>query len=257
MDPQKAAPFELGRGDDAVLLLHGFTGSPWDVRPLGEALASRGYFVKGIRLPGHGQSPEAMLSVSWRDWEQAAFDALDSLSSYRRVFVSGLSMGGLLSVLAAAHRPERVSAIALMAPAVKMRGRLVPLLRATGAFPLIQRLRPWVQKDVSDIADPVQLQQAPILSAWPLARLADLWELQDRALAAMARVRAAALVMIANQDHVVDPEGGVQLAKGMTSARPVRLVRIEQGFHIMTRDFGRERVAREIHTFFEQSSDWD
>ena len=39
MDPEKTAPFELGSGDDACLLLHGFTGSPWDLRPLGERLA--------------------------------------------------------------------------------------------------------------------------------------------------------------------------------------------------------------------------
>ena len=42
MDPQKTAPFTLGKGEDACLLVHGFTGSPWDLRPLGEALAARG-----------------------------------------------------------------------------------------------------------------------------------------------------------------------------------------------------------------------
>src|SRR5688572_17767016 len=59
MDPEKTAPFELGSGDDACLLLHGFTGSPWDMRPLGERLSERGYAVRAIRLPGHGSTPLA------------------------------------------------------------------------------------------------------------------------------------------------------------------------------------------------------
>ena len=89
MDPEKTAPFELGSGDDACLLLHGFTGSPWDMRPLGERLAARGLFVRAIRLPGHGSTPLAMAQVSHRDWEQASEDALLSLSGFRNVFVAG------------------------------------------------------------------------------------------------------------------------------------------------------------------------
>jgi len=101
MDPEKTAPFELGSGEDACLLLHGFTGSPWDVRPVGERLAARGMFVRAIRLPGHGTTPEAMTAVSHRDWEQAGEDALRSLSSYRNVFVAGLSVGALCTLFGA------------------------------------------------------------------------------------------------------------------------------------------------------------
>src|SRR2546430_6543846 len=102
MDPEKTRPFELGPSDasaDACLLLHGFTGSPWDMRPLGDALAARGFRVKGVRLPGHGGEPEAMAGVSARDWEEACETALDSLASTPRVFVAGLSMGALLALL--------------------------------------------------------------------------------------------------------------------------------------------------------------
>src|SRR5438270_13533902 len=109
MDLEKTRPFELGAAEapDACLLIHGFTGSPWDMRPLGDALAARGYRVKGVRLPGHGGEPEAMAGVSARDWEEACETALDSLASTPRVFVAGLSMGALLALLLAARRPER------------------------------------------------------------------------------------------------------------------------------------------------------
>lgn len=250
MDPEKSAPFELGRGEDALLLVHGFTGSPWDMRPLGEAMAARGYFVKAIRLPGHGLTPEAMAHVTWRDWEAAVFGALDQLRSYRRVFLSGLSVGGLLSVIAAARRPEQVSAIALMAPAVRLRKRLVRLMRATRRLPFLPLVYPWIHKDVTDIADPEALREAPILEAWPTARLYDIWTLQDRALEAVAEVRAAALVLLAEHDHVIDTEAAAGLARGMIRSPEVRLVRLPQGFHVMPRDFGRERIVRELDEFF-------
>src|SRR5687768_7646312 len=117
MDPEKTAPFELGRGEDACLLLHGFTGSPWDVRPLGEALAARGLYVRAIQLPGHGSTPEALLQVTRQDWLRAAAQALLSLREYRRTFVVGLSMGALLALRLAVDYRERVHGLALVAPA--------------------------------------------------------------------------------------------------------------------------------------------
>src|SRR2546427_383316 len=101
MDGAATAPFRLepAGARSAVLLLHGFTGSPWEVRPLGESLAARGYCVLGPRLPGHGTDPEAMLYVTHLDWEREAESALASLKNFDRVFVAGLSMGALLRLL--------------------------------------------------------------------------------------------------------------------------------------------------------------
>lgn len=250
MDPIKTAPFELGRGPDAVLLIHGFTGSPWDMRPLGEALAEDGYFVKGMRLPGHGLSPEDMLGVTWRDWERAVAHALTDLAHYRRVFVCGLSMGALLALTLAAEEPERIAGLVLLAPAARFRGPTLQLLRASRGIPLFHRLRPWIEKDATDIADPVALRDAPILRAWPAERLYDLWRIQDNAAQVLDAVQAPTLVMVAEQDHVVAPEGARDLARALKNARAVTFQRIDQGFHIMPRDHGRERVATEVRAFF-------
>ncbi len=255
MDPVKASPFELGssRADRAALLIHGFTGTPWDMLPLGEALASRGFYVRGMRLPGHGVTPHAMLSVSADHWVNAVLAEVDAflrLAPHRPLFLSGLSMGALLSVLAAAARPGKISGLGLLAPAMRLRDQRVELLRRIGRFDLFTRLQPWVRKDASDIADPEALRDAPILSSWPTRRLLDLFTLQARTRLQMAHVTCPALVMTALKDHVVTPEGGEELARGMKRSPQVRLIRLDQGFHIMPRDFGRERVAKEVGDFF-------
>jgi carboxylesterase len=252
MDPEKTAPFELGRGEDACLLLHGFTGSPWDVRPLGEALAARGLYVRAIQLPGHGTTPEALLRVSHRDWLRAVAQALFSLRDHRRTFVAGLSMGALLALRLAADYPERVHGLALVAPALRFKGPKMWLLKRLRHAGLLERVKPWVQKTGTDVSDPAVLAEAPILPAFPSARLQDLWTLQDAALEALPRVRCPALVAVAEQDHVVDPEGGRLLARGLTASPQVRFISLKDGFHIIPRDKGGPLLASEVGSFFER-----
>jgi carboxylesterase len=255
MDPEKTRPFELGEGDDACLVVHGFTGSPWDVRPLGEALAARGYRVKGVRLPGHGSTPEAMLGVGYRDWEQTCEDALDSLSGHRHVFVAGLSMGALLSILLAARRPDRVHGLALIAPAIEFRGATMRLLYAVRNLPLLDVARPWIDKESTDISDPAVRAEAPVLHRFPSARIHDLYEVRDRARAALGAVTAPALIVCARNDHVVTLEGGKALARGLRSSPAVRFITLEQGFHIVPRDLGKELLFSEVGAFFDRLRD--
>jgi carboxylesterase len=253
MDLQKTAPFELGEGEDACLLVHGFTGSPWDLRPLGEALAQRGLRVSCPRLPGHGTTPRAMSSVGARDWEAAVEGALHALARPGgRTFVAGLSMGALLAVLLAARSPERVQGLALIAPALRFRGPKMFALKRLSRYPLLEWVRPWIEKNGTDIESPEALAEAPILPAWPSARLNDMWALQDAAWAALPRVRCPVLVVVAAQDHVVDPGGGKLLVQRLTQAPSVRFIHIQDGFHIIPRDHGGPLLNDEVGGFFDR-----
>ncbi|QQR43954.1 alpha/beta fold hydrolase [Myxococcus xanthus] len=258
MDPRKTAPFELGRGEDVCLLLHGFTGSPWDVRPLGETLAVRGLRAVAPRLPGHGTTPQALLDVTWRDWLAAAERALHALRGHRSVFVAGLSMGALLALELAARHPEEIRALTLMAPAVRFRGSRMFLVRQLARTPVLEWTRPWVEKTGTDISDPEALAEAPVLPAFPVARLRDLCTLQTLAIRDAARVRCPTLVAVAEQDHVVDPEGGRWLARRLTAAPSVRVLSLRQGYHVIPRDTAGPLLAAEVGDFLaqQQSASW-
>jgi carboxylesterase len=260
MDPRKTAPFDLGQGEDACLLLHGFTGSPWDVRPLGEALAARGMRVVAPRLPGHGTTPQALLHVTWRDWQAAAESALHALHGHRSVFVAGLSMGALLALGLAARNPESVRALALVAPAVRFQGPRMFLIRQLARTPVLEWAHPWAEKTGTDISDPEVLAEAPILPAFPVARLRDLCTLQNLAVRDVAHVRCPTLVAVAEQDHVVDPEGGRWLARRLTAAPSVRFLSLRDGYHVIPRDTAGPLLAAEVGSFLEQWRDtgrWD
>jgi carboxylesterase len=252
MDPLKTAPFELGQGEDACLLVHGFTGSPWEMRPLGEALAARGLFVTAPLLPGHGSTPEALLDVDHRDWERAVSQALLSLRGHRHVFVAGLSMGALLCLRLAARYPELVHGLGLLAPAIHFKGPHMWLLKRLRHHGLLERFKPWVFKTGTDVSDPEVLAEAPILPAFPSAKLQDLWELQDLAMSALPQVRCPALVAVAEQDHVVDPEGGQLVVRGLTASPQVRFLSLKTGYHIIPRDTGGPLLAAALGDFFDR-----
>ena len=88
-----------------------------------------------------------------------------------------------------------------------------------------------------------------MLAAWPTVRLRDLWDVQELAWGAAARVVAPALVMVAAEDHVVEASGARQLVRQLHRAASVRHLRIENSAHIMPRDRNGPLVAAELTAF--------
>lgn len=253
LDPAKTAPFELPGTRPACLLVHGFTGTPWDVRPLGEALARAGHQVRAVRLPGHGTTPRAMLEARAPDWLLACDEALAELPG-TRVAVAGLSMGALLALVLAARHPRRVAAVAALAPAVRFQDRQMNALhRVRALMPLVEWVHPWIVKTSTDLLDPVARAEAPVLAAWPTARLRDLWEVQELAWGAAARVEAPTLVMVAAEDHVVEASGARALVRRLHRAASVRHLRIEDSAHILPRDRNGALVAAELIAFLSRA----
>jgi alpha-beta hydrolase superfamily lysophospholipase len=92
-------PVDAPRG--GVLLLHGMSDSPYSLHTIGAALHDAGYYVIGLRLPGHGTAPAAMKSVRWQDMAAATRLAMNHLVSRvgdRPVHIIGYSTGAALGL---------------------------------------------------------------------------------------------------------------------------------------------------------------
>lgn len=85
-----------------ALLLHGLTDSPYSLRRIGEILYSKGFYVLGLRLPGHGTIPGALTTVHWEDWVAAsrigARHVRERIGADRPFVIAGYSNGGGLAV---------------------------------------------------------------------------------------------------------------------------------------------------------------
>src|SRR4029453_16615399 len=100
-----AGTFYFEGSDDGCLLVHGFTGTPQNVRPLGDFLARRGLTVLAPRLAGHGTSVDEFEKTGPEDWISTVEGGLDQLKkTCSSVFVIGISMGGTLAMHLAATR---------------------------------------------------------------------------------------------------------------------------------------------------------
>jgi len=112
-----AEPFFYKRGKTGCILSHGFTGTPKEVRDLGKYLADNGITAIGPLLPGHGTTIEEMKLTNANDWYDEYVKAVEKLKEHcTKIFVCGLSLGGLLTLKFASENPV-TGVIALAAPA--------------------------------------------------------------------------------------------------------------------------------------------
>jgi len=104
----------------AVILIHGFSSSPREMRGLGEVLCKNQFTVYGVRLPGHGTSPDDLAGKAVEDWQviiRRGYQVLDEAGF--RICAAGLSTGALLTLDLARH--ARLDRIILLAPFLKLR----------------------------------------------------------------------------------------------------------------------------------------
>jgi carboxylesterase len=216
-----------GEGDVGVLVLHGYTSSPYGMRGLAEHLAEAGCSVELPRFPGHGTHWKDLARTTWRDWAREATAALEILAdrTARQVAV-GLSMGGALALHLAETREDLAGAV-LINPAVSTTNPVARLV------PLLKHVVPSVAGLGNDIAKPGADEQPYARN--PVRAQASVLELMRLVRADLAKVRCPLLVFTSRQDHVIEPVNGAQVLAGVSST-DVEQVWLERSYHVAQLD---------------------
>jgi carboxylesterase len=232
-----AGPFDLGDGADAALCLHGLTGTPYEVRPLGEALAAGGMRAVGPLLPGHGGSARDLGGASCDAWLGAAREGLGALRArHERVFLVGLSLGGLLSLVLAGE--EEVDALVVIGTPLHLHTRLA------GFVPLLKRVRESFPKRAgSDIRLEAARARHPSLDVMPLASIHELMRLQKRVREGLGRVTAPILVAHGALDRTARPDDAREIA-GRVASGERELLWLPCSGHVVPVDHDGPALAR-------------
>jgi carboxylesterase len=227
--------------DVAVLVLHGFTGSPGTMAHLAAGLETAGFTVSVPTLPGHGTVVDDMVPTRWDDWAAAAEAAyLELAARSARVAVAGLSMGGTLTCWLAARHPE-IAGIVCVNPLVLPRDQAeVDFLDA-----LLDAGEVLTEPVGADLADPDAVE--PSYERTPLAALRSLVVAVADLQPDLARIACPVLLLTSAQDHVVDPANSDHLAAAV--AGPVERVALERSFHVATLDHDRDLVVERSVAF--------
>lgn len=249
VDPR---PIHRGEGPRGVLLLHGLTGTPYDVAPFAEALHARGCAVRAPLLAGHADL-SALEATTWRDWYASAEAAFDELHAggRRRVMMIGFSLGSLLALRLAALRPGDVAGLAALAVPLSFPGwqrsaiGALARLRTTRG---LGRLVGMLPKDGPDVRVERAFRQSPSLRGFPFPALAELVALQAEVADLLPHVRTPLLLLHGRHDHIALVEHADRVAQRVGSSHVHKVV-LPRSYHILAHDLDREQACTEIVGF--------
>jgi carboxylesterase len=241
LNPDSVQPFSIRRGPVGCVLIHGFTGTPHEMREMGEHLAERGISVVCKQLPGHGGDERELNHVTWRSWVDTVDAAYMELAAHcRSVFVVGLSMGGVLALHLAAHRPVAgCTALAAFLRPKDWRAPLVDLIKYVHAFD---------PKGELDIKDPVARARWAGYDCHPSWGASEMLKLCRHLADDLPEIRCPVLLMHGREDHTIGFDQMDALEKRMTRAE-VRKIPLDNSYHVVTVDHDRELVRRETLAF--------
>ncbi|MCS1352187.1 carboxylesterase [Mechercharimyces sp. CAU 1602] len=236
-------PFLYSGGETGILLVHGFTGSPSELRPLGKHLHEQGYTVHAPLLAGHGSSPEEMEKTGWEDWWGSVLEGYNHLQAQgvERIIACGLSMGGAL-VLHLAHMKPLAAVIPMCAP-IWVQDRRAPL---ADVLQYVVRFRPRGGEK------PAHIEQHIVpYDRTPMRSVASLRKFIRHLRKTLPHVTVPALVVQARQDETVRPESGQYIFDHIASENK-QLIWYEKSSHIITVDRERKQLFEDISTFIQE-----
>lgn len=234
LDP---SPFRLDGSPDlpakektGILLIHGYTGAPTELRLVGEDLARQGFLVAAPLLPGHGTSYEDLNGRRWREWTDCAETALEALrTDCGPLLAAGLSLGSLLALHLAATR-SRLAGVVAWSPPLWVRNRFLPLA------PLLRYFVAALPKRAgTDLADPEGPGRLRSYTVDPVGAAAEVRAFQKVVRRELPSITCPALVMAGSADRTIHPKSPVRTLAGLGS-RERTLLLLEGSGHCITVD---------------------
>ena len=262
----KSSEFFLPGGRDGVLLIHGLTGTPAEMRFVGKGLHRAGYSVLGMQLAGHCGDEDDLLATGWRDWYSSVTEAADRLAAQvDRIFVGGLSMGALLALKLAAERPAQVSGLALYGTTFAYDGWTIPqIAKLSFLLPLVTRLgigrkRRFMEKPPYGIkCERVRQRIAGSMlegdsaagglpgNPWP--SLAEFYRLSARVRKQLDQVRAPCLVVHSANDDIASVRNARIVERNVGAE--VETMLLHNSYHMVTVDQEHREVVARSASFF-------
>ena len=259
-----------GTGEHArtgVLLVHGLTGTPNEMRLLAKGLNKAGFTVYAVQLAGHCGTIDDLVATRWQDWYTSVLAGAERFTpQVDRLVVGGLSMGSVLSLALAEERPDLVAGVCALSttfrhdgwsiPAyTKLGDVLLPIFRALGLFRhrVFMEMPPYGIKDEALRKHVVaQMQSGDSAAAGlpgnPWWSIVEMHRLSARVLKRLGAIRSPCLVIHAANDDISAASNAHDIVRGVTQA-PVELLLLDDSYHMITIDRERRAVIARTAAF--------
>ncbi len=257
------------RGKAGVLLVHGITGSPTEMKPLVKKITAQGFTVACPQLAGHCSTLKELKMTRWTDWYRSLETSLDFLSSEcDTVYVSGLSMGALLALKLAADHPERVQGVAALSTTFFYDGWNIPHLKQRFLLPLLiysplrylfsyREPAPYGIKDerirrlIATLynSNSANKPEKYGYSEFPGVTILETFRLIKAVKHDLPKVVSPLLIVHSTEDDMASLENAKFLAS-QVSSKQVENFYVDDTYHVLTLDKRKEDVAERVSEFF-------
>jgi carboxylesterase len=247
-DPEVVRPWTLGSPSRrGALLLHGFAGTPPELRRLGEHMAASGWRCHAPAMAGHATTPEDMERTTWRDWADSARRALEGLcTECDQVVVAGQSMGGTMGLHLAAG-DDRIRAVATLAAPVWLSDWRLRLL------PVAKHLVRWsMAGDNVDLFWPEAVHELHSYGRRPMRSIQQLNTFVGVVRRELPLVRQPVLVLHGGRDATIDPRNAADIERGLVCSADVERHAYTRSGHGMSVDVDREEINARVLAWFDR-----
>lgn len=228
--------FFLRGNTTGFLLIHGFTATTTEVRPMAEKLHQAGYTTAAPLLPGHGTHPDDLNRSTWHMWLEKVKQTYERLirEDYHRIFIIAESMGALLAIELAAQHPK-IDGLILFSPALKVEG--IWLARLLAPF------KDYIKKNGKDDGLPWKGY-----NVYPVKAMVELHKLQKHAQTLLPKITQPTLVFTGGQDQKISTESIDILLNGLQSTEKQH-INLEKSGHTILLDQQQDEAFEHILEF--------
>jgi carboxylesterase len=228
-------------GKNGVLLIHGFTATTSEIRPLAKFLYDKGFSVSGPLLPGHNTKPEDLNFVHWKDWVESVKDSyLELKETCENIVIGGESTGGLIALYLASQYPE-IKAILAYAPALRLNLPLYKLWQIR----ILSNFNYMLNKDPME--DDKYWQG---YYSYPLKGAKQLLDLQNEVKIILSKISQPILIVQGKLDPTVHPKVPSIINNKVGSTKK-EIVWMEKSKHCVVIDQEMDEVAKITLNFLE------
>ena len=257
-------------GQHAVLLIHGLTGTPTEMKPVAKRLTKQGFSVMCPALAGHCGSVSDLKKSKWQDWYgtiERSFEALKA-AGHAQVYVAGLSMGALIALVLAAEKGRRVDGIGLLSTTFFYDGWNMSRMRRSVLMPIAlysplkyflsweepppygikcERTRALVHA-VLENRDALATEKVGIFKT-PGVTVHESVRLIKATKKILPRVQSPALIVHSTEDDMASVKNAHFVAQRISSKK-VETFFVDDTYHVLTLDKRKDDVARRLGEFF-------
>jgi carboxylesterase len=236
-------PFFFRGGSTGCLLIHGFTGQPGEMRWLGDYLAAQRHTVLGVRLNAHGTTPADLNQSTWPHWLGSAADGLHILRDQcERVFVIGLSMGGMTAINLAA-RFSLDGAVVMSTPVLDRNDWRLRFADQIALFKPYMKKKPHRESDI-----PLESPDRYSYPVWPIRAVKQFYDYAAETRQVLPGLTTPTLVVHSHGDDFITKPHADYLFSNLGS-KDKEMLWLQTSGHVVTEGPERAMLFEHIQSF--------